>query len=70
MEPFWRVKDQLKILMAEGDGDQHGQEREDEGGVVRDAHDEHVVGPDKEAEEGDGDRREGDGRVAEDAACG
>ncbi len=36
-------------------GHQHGEEREDQRRVIGDAHDEHMVRPDKEAENGNGD---------------
>ena len=57
----------VEDLDGRGHRNQHGQQREDQRRVVRDAHDEHVVGPDEEAEDRDGHRGEGDRRVAEDA---
>ncbi len=57
----------VEDLDGRGHGDQHGQQRKHQRRVVRDAHDEHVVGPDEEAEDGDGHRGKRDRRVAEDA---
>ena len=55
------------------DGGRHGhhvgQEREDEGGIGRDAGHEHVVAPDEEADDGDAGQRPDHGGVAEDAAA-
>ena len=57
----------VEYLDGRGHGNQHGEQGEDQHRVVGDAHDEHVVGPDEEAEDGDGHRGECDRRVAEDA---
>src|SRR5208282_73394 len=50
-----------------GHADEESQERKDQGGVERDAGDEHVVGPDQESQDGNGDARQSDELVSEDA---
>ena len=53
-----------------GDGDGHGGEGEGGAGVGIHAADEHVVSPDDEAEQADGDEHGGHDAVAEDATAG
>ena len=57
----------VEDLDGRGHSDQHREQGEDQRRVVRYAHDEHVVRPDKEAEQGNGYRAECDGGVAENA---
>ena len=56
----------VERLHRRRDRHREAQEREHHRRVDRDAGDEQVVGPDQEAEHGDGQRREGDEAVAED----
>ncbi len=57
----------VEDLDRRGHRNQHGEQREHQHRVVRDAHDEHVMRPDKEAEDRDRHRRERNRRIAEDA---